>query len=68
MRIIEIRAAITFAAVTIALLDAKAEGAAQTKPNVLMVIIDDVAANVHSVGQASPVRTPNIQRLAARGT
>jgi arylsulfatase A-like enzyme len=34
-----------------------------------MIIIDDVAANVHSVGgNRSPVRTPNIERLAARGT
>jgi arylsulfatase A-like enzyme len=68
MEIIGIRAVLVFAATATAVLDANAETAAATKPNVLMIIIDDVAANVHSVGQASPVQTPNIQRLAARGT
>lgn len=37
-------------------------------PNVLFIMIDDVAANLHSVNQDSPVKTPNIERLAARGT
>jgi arylsulfatase A-like enzyme len=37
-------------------------------PNVLLIIIDDVAANLHSVNQASPVPTPHIERLARRGT
>jgi arylsulfatase A-like enzyme len=51
------------------LLVSRAQGAAPAKrPNVLMIIIDDVAANVHSVGQMSPVATPNLERLAARGT
>jgi arylsulfatase A-like enzyme len=46
-----------------------ADAAAPAKPlNVLMIIIDDVAANVNSVGQKSPVATPNIERLAVRGT
>src|SRR5690348_11903128 len=39
-----------------------------TYPNVLMIIIDDVAASIHSVGQPSPVQTPSIARLAARST
>lgn len=37
-------------------------------PNVVMIIIDDVAANLHSVNNKGPLRTPNIERLAARGT
>jgi len=36
--------------------------------NVLMIIIDDAAPQWHSVGQGGPVRTPNIERLAAQGT
>ncbi len=45
------------------------ETPAQSAPyNVLMIIIDDAAPQLHSVGQAGPVRTPNIERLASRGT
>lgn len=37
--------------------------------NVLMVIIDDVAANLNSVDfPDSPVRTPSLERIASRGT
>jgi arylsulfatase A-like enzyme len=36
--------------------------------NVLMIIIDDAAPQLHSVGQGDPVRTPNIERIASRGT
>src|SRR5688572_8346275 len=37
--------------------------------NVLFIIIDDVAANLHSVnGHDGPLRTPNIERIASRGT
>jgi len=36
--------------------------------NVLMIIIDDAAPQLHSVGQGGPVRTPNIERIASRGT
>ena len=37
--------------------------------NVLFIIIDDVAATLHSVnGNPGPLRTPNIERLASRGT
>jgi arylsulfatase A-like enzyme len=68
MRIVVIRAVIAIVATTTALLNANAETATTKRPNVLMIIIDDVAANVHSVEQTSPVKTPNIQRLAARGT
>ena len=44
--------------------------AAPARPlNVLVIIIDDVAANLHSVnGNGGPLRTPNIERLASRGT
>jgi arylsulfatase A-like enzyme len=39
------------------------------RSNVLMVIIDDVAANLNSVDDArGPLRTPALERLAARGT
>lgn len=41
----------------------------EAKPyNVLFIMIDDVAAKLHNVDQDSPVHTPNIDRLAARGT
>ncbi len=37
--------------------------------NVLMIIIDDVAANLQSANHhKSPVPTPNIERIASRGT
>lgn len=36
--------------------------------NVLMIVIDDVAANVHSVKNKSLLHTPNIERIASRGT
>jgi arylsulfatase A-like enzyme len=37
--------------------------------NVLMIVIDDVAANLNSVdGEGDVLRTPNLERLAARGT
>lgn len=38
------------------------------KYNVLMIIIDDAAPQLHGVRQDGPVRTPNIERLASRGT
>lgn len=42
---------------------------ADSHPNVLLIIIDDVAPNVNSVnGNPTPCPTPNIARLAARGT
>ncbi len=41
----------------------------EAKPyNVLMIIIDDVAANLHSVKNKGPLQTPNIERLASQGT
>lgn len=40
---------------------------AGSRPNVLFVLIDDHAANLTSVLNESPVRTPNLERLAARG-
>ena len=36
--------------------------------NVLMIIIDDAAPSMHSVGQSGAVRTPNIERIASQGT
>jgi arylsulfatase A-like enzyme len=75
MSSIGIRATIAIVLVTTAAFYTSATGAnAETvaparpakKPNVLLIIIDDVAANVHSVNQPSPVQTPNIQRLATR--
>lgn len=41
---------------------------ASKRYNVLMIIIDDVAANLHSVKNNGPLRTPNIERLAEQGT
>ncbi len=35
--------------------------------NVIIIIIDDVAANLHSV-RSKALRTPNIERIASRGT
>src|SRR5687768_9821947 len=49
-------------------MDASAAPSATNQPyNVLMIIID-VAANLHSVKNKGPLRTPNIERLASRGT
>jgi arylsulfatase A-like enzyme len=46
-----------------------ASAATATKPNVLFLIIDDHGPGLHSVLQPqSRVRTPNMERLAARGT
>lgn len=39
-----------------------------SRPNVLIVLIDDHPYNLADVDQPSPVPTPNIRRLAARGT
>jgi arylsulfatase A-like enzyme len=36
--------------------------------NILFLIIDDHGAQMQSVLQASPIRTPQLERLAARGT
>jgi arylsulfatase A-like enzyme len=38
------------------------------RPNVLIIMIDDHPANLADVYQDSPVPTPNMRRLAARGT
>lgn len=38
------------------------------RPNVLVIFIDDHPYTLASVDRPSPVPTPNIQRLAARGT
>lgn len=45
-----------------------AAAAADHRPNVLIILIDDHPSNFCSVYPDSPVRTPNMQRLAARGT
>ena len=42
--------------------------ATERRYNVLMIIIDDVAANLHSVKNKGPLKTPNIERIAAQGT
>ena len=39
-----------------------------SRPNVLVILIDDHPYNLTDVDQQSPVQTPNIRRLAARGT
>jgi arylsulfatase A-like enzyme len=69
MRVVGIRALTAVTVVCASVPAARAEDAGATKKyNVLMIVIDDVAADVHSVGRASPVRTPNIERLATKGT
>lgn len=47
---------------------AKTGEAPTQRPNVLFILIDDHAANMISVLNESPVRTPNMERLAARGS
>lgn len=49
-------------------LAAQAETPPAHRPNVLFILIDDHAANMTSVLNESPVRTPNMERLAAKGT
>jgi arylsulfatase A-like enzyme len=62
----------TFAAVGGLLAVRDAEAAAipvpPERPNVLVILIDDHPFNLTSVGQPSPVATPNLQRLAERST
>lgn len=38
------------------------------RPNILLILIDDHGANMTSVLNESPARTPNMERLAARGS
>jgi arylsulfatase A-like enzyme len=45
-----------------------AEASAPARPNILFILIDDHAANMTSLDGESPVRTPNLERLAARGS
>lgn len=54
----------------IALAGGRVEAAerAPARLNVLFILIDDHAANMTSVRNESPVRTPNFERLAARGS
>ncbi|MCC7042407.1 MAG: sulfatase [Acidobacteria bacterium] len=47
---------------------ARDTGAAQSKPNVLFIAVDDLNDWVGPLGGHPQVRTPNIDRLAARGT
>src|SRR5690349_8768139 len=63
-------AAVVVAAAVLALWAPRSTAAdrATTRPNVLYIIIDDHAANMTSVLNESPVKTPNIERLAARGS
>lgn len=43
--------------------------ATPARPNVLLILIDDHGPHLHSVlNHRTPVETPNIERLAARGT
>ena len=42
--------------------------ALKAKPNVLVILIDDHPFNFTDVYQDGPVPTPNMKRLAARGT
>lgn len=67
MRIAPTRTVIPSVVTSLAALLA-ADRAVAKPPNVVMIVIDDVAPQIHSVGQPSPVPTPNIERLASRGT
>jgi arylsulfatase A-like enzyme len=52
-----------------ALLSGQTPASAPARPNVLLILIDDHAAQLHSApGGNGRVRTPNLERLAARGT
>jgi arylsulfatase A-like enzyme len=62
------RRALRRLAVALLLLSATAFAAAAQRPNVLIVLIDDHPFNFMDVYQKSQVHTPNMQRLAARGT
>ena len=48
--------------------DSRAPRGPAGRPNVLFLIIDDHGAQLHDVFQRSPVRTPNMERLARSGT
>jgi arylsulfatase A-like enzyme len=55
-------------ALLIATTVAHAADAPTTRPNVLIILIDDHPSNLNDVDQKSPVPTPNMRRLAGRGT
>ena len=42
--------------------------AEEVKPNVLFVVIDDMNNNISLLDPKSPIKTPNLKRLAERGT
>ncbi len=46
----------------------RAAAPAPKRPNVLVILIDDHSFQLASVDRASPVPTPNMERIAARGT
>ena len=43
------------------------ESSAEEEPDVLMIVVDDMNDWVSLLDPDSPVRTPNLERLAARG-
>ena len=44
-----------------------AKGESQ-KPNVLFIVIDDMNDSISLLDPKSPIKTPNLERLAKRGT
>ena len=59
---------VAFVGLAIGALASHAAESVRDRPNVLFILIDDHAANLTSVLNESPVRTPNIERLASRGS
>jgi len=56
------------AALALALLTGAVSASSGNRPNVVLILIDDHAANVTELAEPGRVRTPNMARLAARGT
>lgn len=63
-----LRLSFTLAASAFVFSCAEAAAPVPKRPNVLVILIDDHPFNLTDVDRPSPVPTPNIRRLAARGT
>ncbi|MCG6154385.1 sulfatase [Rubinisphaera margarita] len=53
--------------VTFLALAGRAASAEESRPDVLMIVVDDLNDSIQLLDPQAPIRTPNLQRLAQRG-